>query len=153
MLFLVRHAKAGDRLHDSADDFVRPLSKKGWAQAEALVKPLLHAGAAHTLLASPFTRCIQTLEPLGRKLGITVARDDRLAEGGAFSAVIDLFQSAADGTVMCSHGDVIPEVIAALDRRGCVIHTELFWAKASVWRLERDPHGAVINAWCTPPPN
>ncbi len=33
------------------------------------------------LIASPFLRCVQTLEPLGLALGLPVEPDRRLAEG------------------------------------------------------------------------
>ena len=35
-LFLVRHAKAGNRSEWQGDDHIRPLTPKGWRQAEAI---------------------------------------------------------------------------------------------------------------------
>jgi 8-oxo-dGTP diphosphatase len=43
-----------------------------------------------------------------------------------------------DGAVLCSHGDVIPDVISALERRGMHIAGDPDWRKATVWVLERD---------------
>ena len=95
-------------------------------------------------------RCRQTLEPLAAVTGLPVIDDERLAEGGAFEAVLDLLAGLPDGAVLCSHGDVIPDTIGALERRGCAFATPADWRKASVWVLER--HGSVITAATVWPP-
>jgi 8-oxo-dGTP diphosphatase len=153
MIFLVRHAKAGTRLDSRKQDFVRPLSNKGQAQSEAIVDPLIAAGAGVALFASPFVRCMQTLRPLATRIDAEVVPDDRLAEASSAADLIDFIATAADGTVMCSHGDVIPDVISKLQRRGCAILTDPHWVKASVWVLERDHDGSVVNAWSWPAPD
>lgn len=152
MIYLVRHAKAGDRLHDAHDDRKRPLSKPGWVQAELLAEALLAAGATGPLLSSPFVRCRQTLEPLGKRLGIEVAKDASLAEAQPFEPMLTLLERTPDGSVLCSHGDMIPDMIAGLQRRGCAITTEPQWKKASVWVLERDTDGVFVSAQAWPPP-
>jgi 8-oxo-dGTP diphosphatase len=152
MIFLVRHAKAGDRLHDPREDRKRPLSKAGWAQAELLGKSLLAAGATGPLLASPFVRCRQTLEPLAKRLGLKVAKEDSLSEAQPFEPMLELLQSTPDGSVLCSHGDMIPDMIAGLQRRGCVITNEPQWKKGSVWVLERTEDGTFLDAEAWPPP-
>jgi len=152
MIFLVRHAKAGDRLHNAHDDRKRPLSKPGWAQAEALADALLDAGATGPLISSPFVRCRQTLEPLAKRLDLEIARDDSLSEAKPFEPMLALLQSTPDGSVLCSHGDMIPDMIAGLERRGCVITSAPHWKKGSVWLLERDAHGSFVTAQSWPPP-
>jgi 8-oxo-dGTP diphosphatase len=153
MLFLVRHAKAGDRLNNSKQDFVRALTRNGWHQAEALVDSLIAAGANGPLLASPFTRCLQTLEPLAARLGVGVTADDRLREGRPFRPVVELLAELPDGAVLSSHGDVIPDVMTALERRGCTIVGEPQWKKASVWLLHRNDDGEITTASAWPPPD
>ena len=59
-VLLVRHAKAGSRKDWSGDDRLRPLSKAGHRQAEALV-PLLVGYPITRVLSSPFVRCVQTV--------------------------------------------------------------------------------------------
>ncbi len=150
MLYLVRHAKAGDRHDFHGADELRPLSKAGQRQAAAIARKLAKRGPT-VLLSSPFLRCVQTLEPLGHLLREPVHVDDRLAEGSGFGAVIELFASLPDGAVLCSHGDVIPEVIDALVRRGCELASEPQWSKASTWVLHReDDVFTSVSAW--PPP-
>ena len=71
-LYLVRHAKAGKRKEWTGDDAKRPLDKIGWLQAEALALRLI-ARQPTSLHASPYLRCVQTLEPLAETLDLTVA--------------------------------------------------------------------------------
>ncbi len=151
MLFLVRHAKAGERL-DSGDDTQRPLSKAGWAQALALVSPLLAAGASTPLLSSPYVRCVQTLEPLAAELGFEVTIDKRLGEGESVIAMVEMISALPDGAVLSSHGDMIPDSLSGLQRRGCKFIGEANWKKASVWVIERDAHGNALTARSWPPP-
>ena len=151
MLYLVRHAKAGSRSNWLGDDTERPLSANGKAQADALGRKLAKR-AAGRLLSSPYVRCVQTLEPLAHSLGTSVESDERLAEAQPFAPVIELLAALPDGSVLCSHGDVIPEVMAALERRGCRFDGEPDWRKATTWVLERDD-GDIVSARCWPPPN
>jgi 8-oxo-dGTP diphosphatase len=97
-------------------------------------------------------RCVQTLEPLAHLLREPVHVDERLAEGSSFASVMELFAALPDGAVLCSHGDVIPEVIDALVRRGCEITGEPEWRKASTWVLRRDD-GMFTAARAWPPPD
>lgn len=149
-LYFVRHAKAGSRSDWDGDDMLRPLSKKGWRQAEAISVRLAPLGVS-TLHSSPYLRCRQTLEPLGRALDLDIVDQQALAEGGPFEAVLDLLAGLPDGAVLCSHGDIIPDTMAALVRRGCELHSEPDWRKATVWVLER--HGTEIASaavWSPP---
>ena len=150
-VYLIRHAKAGSRSEWTADDMLRPLSKAGRRQAEALARKLAPLTDA-PLVSSPYVRCVQTLEPLAHAHSRVVLTDDRLAEGAGFTGALELLVGAADGTVLCSHGDVIPETIAALERRGTTFTSAADWRKASVWVLDRDLHGVVIRTACWPPP-
>jgi 8-oxo-dGTP diphosphatase len=149
-LYLVRHAKAGSRRDWDGDDMVRPLSKKGWRQAEALSARLAPLGVV-SLHTSPYLRCRQTLEPLGRALGLDVVDEPALTEGGPFEPVLDLLARLPDGAVLCSHGDIIPDTMAALVRRGCEVRSEPDWRKGSVWVLERGASGIESAVVWAPP--
>ncbi|MFM8451464.1 MAG: hypothetical protein ACKOAQ_01230, partial [Acidimicrobiaceae bacterium] len=53
--------------------------------------------------------------------------------------------------VLSSHGDMIPELIKTLERRGMEVKSKPDWRKASVWVVERTNRGFVsATAW--PPP-
>ena len=155
-LFLVRHAKAGKRskwLEDPAnnnDDRKRPLDDSGILQAAALADRLTDF-APTLLLSSPFKRCVQTLAPLGKHTGLIITEDERLAENNDFEPMLELLESCADGAVLCSHGDMIPMVTDALERRGMVVTGMRDSRKASVWVLERQK-GIIARGHAWPPP-
>ena len=154
-LFLVRHAKAGKRskwLEDPAniDDIKRPLDNKGMLQAVALADRLSDF-APPQLLSSPYIRCMQTLEPLGATLAISVIADERLAENNPFEPILELLEGCPDNSVLCSHGDMIPMVVEALERRGMVVTGMRDSRKASVWVLERQ-NGVIARGHAWPPP-
>ncbi len=152
MLYLVRHGKAGSRSNFPGDDRMRPLSTAGYRQAKALADSLVAAGVK-TLISSPFLRCIETLQPTARAIDAAVAVDERLAEGHSGVDVLELLASIGHAAALCSHGDVIPEAIAALQRRGCEVTSPPDWRKGSVWVLERDAGGEIITAHAWPPPD
>ena len=135
-VYLVRHAKAGERRVWDGDDEDRPLSKTGWKQARAVADRL---EPRHTtrLVSSAYVRCVQTLEPLGELLGQTVETDPRLFEDEPFEPVLEMLGEVPDGSVLCSHGDIIPAVIRALHRRGMEVDTPADWRKGSIWVLKR----------------
>ena len=149
MLYLVRHAKAGSRHNFVGDDKLRPLSPPGRRQAEAVGERLVKAGVQH-FVSSPSLRCIQTLRPAAKAIGAKVDTDDRLFEGRSATGVLDLLATVPDSTALCSHGDVIPETLDALVRRGCEITSIPDWRKASVWVLER-ANGEIVSAEAWPP--
>lgn len=150
-LYLIRHAKAGERRLWTGDDLDRPLSKKGWKQAELAGKRLAKHDPSR-LLSSPYVRCVQTLEPLAQRLGLTVEIDERLTEDEPVGPVTDLLREAKNGTVLCSHGDIIPATIDALKASGMSVRTPVDWRKASVWVLKRDKKGRIVHATVWPPP-
>lgn len=146
IIHLIRHAHAGSRSDWSGDDSQRPLSKKGRAQSEVIADALLtelaavadgHGGAVE-LWSSPFVRCVQTLEPLGDRLDLKVSSVEGLAEGGGGAAALDLLLAAAGaGTavVACSHGDVIPAIIATALGRGATLDGDLEPRKAARYAM------------------
>jgi 8-oxo-dGTP diphosphatase len=136
VIYLVRHAKAGERRVWEGDDRARPLSKVGHKQSEVIAERLVAKGAT-SLFSSPYVRCVQTLEPLAERLGVEIRCDPRLAEGEPFEPVLDLLAEVDNGAVLSSHGDIIPAVVQALARRGMEVQTSPDWRKASIWVLKR----------------
>ena len=134
-LFVVRHVKAGDRSRWDGPDHERPISKTGRRQADALARRLAGENVS-ALIASPSLRCVQSLEPLAELAGLKVEEDDRLAEGSSIEESMAVARDAPDRAVLCSHGDVIPDLIAALVRRGMELTNEPDWRKATLWTLE-----------------
>lgn len=143
-LYLVRHAKAGSRSGYDGPDHERPLTQKGRAQADAIAERLAPAGVPR-VLSSPYVRCVQTLTPLADRLGLRVETTEALAEGAPFEPVLELLAHAEDGTALCTHGDVLPDVLDALARRGTTIHEPVDLSKGVTWVLER-AEGRVVSA-------
>ncbi len=117
IFYFVRHAKAGSRGHWQGDDRVRPLSKKGMRQAEALIdefKPFKIAA----IYSSPFLRCVQTVEQLAADRSLEIQQTPALAEGrglrGAFEFMSD---PRLDDVVLSTHGDMVWELVEDLVRR------------------------------------
>lgn len=150
-LYVVRHADAGTRGHGDNADQLRGLSARGKRQAEGLRDQLADAGIER-LVASPFVRCIDTLTPLAKHLGLEVEVDQRLAEGMGFVGALELAEElrGAPG-VLCSHGDVIPDLLEALIRRGTKLKDEPRWQKASTWVFSRDGDGFSKGRYLAPP--
>jgi 8-oxo-dGTP diphosphatase len=150
-LYVVRHAHAGSRGQADGPDDLRPLSERGWRQAHALVEVLAEAGVTR-LVSSPYVRCMQTLEPLAAALGLAVQADDRLAEGSGFEPALALAEELSEApAVVCSHGDVIPDLLEALVRRGMELQDPARWPKGSTWVLTRDDEGFVKARYLPPP--
>ena len=149
-LYLVRHAKAGSRSDFSGDDRERPLSRAGQEQAAALTLMLGHLPISR-IYSSPYLRCVQTVEPLAKKLSLEVRVTEALAEADVFDDAIALVDKAPKNAVLCSHGDVIPAVIDALMHRGLVIKGEPDWRKGATWVLDRKKSDWA-KAKAIPPP-
>jgi len=150
-IYLVRHAKAGERRTWDGDDIDRLLSSAGWRQSAALAERLARKDPS-VLLSSPYVRCVQTLEPLGLAIDVPVTIEQRLCEDEPFEPVLDLLGEVPDRAVLCSHGDIIPATIRALVRRGMDVVSEPEWRKASVWVVKRSARGRFSRAKAWPPP-
>ena len=150
-IFLVRHAKAGKRSHWDNDDSLRPLDEVGRRQALALADRLSEYNPV-ALVSSPAVRCRETLEPLAERCGLIVASEPKLYEELPYEIALDYVLGAADRTVMCSHGDVIPAILDALVRRGMTIEGMRDTRKASVWVLHKDGDD-FTSAEVWPPPS
>jgi 8-oxo-(d)GTP phosphatase len=151
-LLLVRHASAGAR-STAPGDLDRPLDEHGAAQAAALpslLSPLLDAGAA--IHASPARRCIDTVTPLAAALGTSVIVDEALVEGADVRGLLGRLTTLERGTVWSSHGDVIPELLAMLARRGLDLGDDPTCSKASTWVIDL-VGGAAMSARHLAPPS
>lgn len=150
-LYLVRHAKAGSRSAWIGDDRDRPLVEKGWEQARGIAQRLAPLHPA-ILLSSPYMRCQQTLQPLGEECGLTVVVDPRLEEESPLEKSLAALDDAPDNAVLCSHGDVIPDVINGLLRRGMDIgDAPGALRKAGTFVLHREKGKFVRAEYWAPP--
>ncbi len=148
-ILLLRHAEAGDRSTWAGDDRHRPTDRVGREQAAAIVEQ--YAGRPiDRILTSPYTRCVQTVEPLAADRGLLLEEEEDLAEGAPFDAVQRLLRQL-DGTnaVLCTHGDVVAAVVADLRHRGADLPDDPRCQKAGTWVLDGDP-GRPVAAYLAP---
>ena len=138
-LHLVRHAHAGDRSRwGGVDDLDRPLSEDGHEQAQAIDRWFADR-PVRAVWSSRATRCAQTVTPLAQRLGLDVELRDELTEGARSAVLLELLRTEAlldDDLVVCSHGDLIPEVLNTLLREGMVVIGGRGCEKGSIWSLD-----------------
>lgn len=136
---LVRHAAARPREEwRDRPDRERELTDGGRRQAEELARALLAHGPVDALYTSPYQRCIATLAPLAAATGLTIQEEEALGEvptvpvldrgeawvasawlGGHALALVDRVAREGSGRriVVCSHGDILPALLAVLAGR------------------------------------
>jgi 8-oxo-dGTP diphosphatase len=149
--YVVRHAKAGNRSEWMGDDRLRPLTKSGEKQAEALAD-LLANKPIDKILSSGYLRCLQTVEPLAAKRKLPVEPVKELEEGAGGDGVVRLIQKfKGRNIVLCTHGDVMEELLERLIAEGLVPRARAMMEKGSTWVLE-EKDGTITGAKYLPAP-
>jgi len=152
-VFLVRHADAKSRANCPDDDRLRPLSKKGESQAHGLVGQLQGA-KIRRVLSSPAVRCTNTVEPLASEHGVKVEHTDVLFEGSDAAKAFDLLCHVAKekgDSVLCTHGDLVPELLRIASRDGMSVDDEPRWPKGSTWAIDVDGKRFTRARYLAPP--
>jgi 8-oxo-(d)GTP phosphatase len=122
-LIVVRHASAGDAEEWVGDDSLRALDDRGLRQASGLVEQLA-AFEIRRIVSSPFTRCVQTVEPLGDARGLEVELADDLAEGAGPERVRSLLLGlGATATAVCGHGPEL-QLLFGKTKKGATVIVE-----------------------------
>jgi 8-oxo-dGTP diphosphatase len=149
--YVVRHAKAGDRADWKGDDRLRPLTKSGWRQAEALADSLENE-PIDRILSSPYVRCVQTVEPLATRRKVPVEPRKDLEEGSGGESVVRLVDEfKGRNIVLCTHGDVVQELLERLIAGGLVQRARANMEKGSTWVLA-ETAGKITGARYLPAP-
>lgn len=143
---LIRHAKAKNRLAWEQADHLRPLTKRGRREANAIARRLGDE-PVQRLVSSPFSRCLQTLEPLAVTLDLPIETTDLLAEGAGGERATELLLAlAGSGSIAaCTHGDVLYEIAEVVARTGVTLDGPRAAPVASTWVLEVD-EGRFVGA-------
>ena len=139
-ILVVRHGTAGSKSRFSGDDKMRPLDKKGRAQAEALVGQLSAFGPTD-VYAADRVRCHQTVEPLAEELGVMICNEPTLTEEAyaenpkrARRRVLQI-AGLHRTPVICTQGKVIPDLIAWWCDRDGIRPDKSRNRKGSTWVL------------------
>lgn len=150
LTYVVRHGDAGDKAAWRGVDGERPLSNEGWRHAGGLVVGL-EDFPIDRILSSPALRCRQTVGPVAALNGLPVEDCDLLgigAEAAALAAFINGRES--EGVVMCTHGEVLQDLLAILIGERALVTDCLVWPKGSTWVLQRTV-GGRLRARFLPP--
>jgi 8-oxo-dGTP pyrophosphatase MutT (NUDIX family) len=139
-VLIVRHGTAGSKSRFSGDDKIRPLDKKGRAQAEALVAQLSTFGPTDVHAADRL-RCHQTVQPLAEELGVIISNEPTLTEEAYADnpkrgrrRALQIAESQRT-PVICTQGKVIPDLIAWWCDRDGVRPDKSRNRKGSTWVL------------------
>jgi 8-oxo-dGTP diphosphatase len=104
------------------------------------------------VVSSPHVRCVQTVEPLAADRGFDVEYHDALAEGAPLRATLALMEEASvEAPVLCTHGDVVGNVIGHLESLGVPGADETKCKKGSTWVLTVE-NAEFVRAEYLPPP-
>jgi phosphohistidine phosphatase SixA len=111
-VWVVRHGCAGHKEDWCGNDDGRPLDPAGTAQAAAVAELLVNV-EPRRLLSSPTRRCMDTLQPLAVRLGLSIEVDIRLCPQYGHVPLIDIIRDPlSDGTVVCSHGEAMKPLLS-----------------------------------------
>lgn len=118
-IVIVRHGKAMSPSQWKGNDRTRPLLPKGIEQAERLA-PALAAFAPVKIVSSTAVRCLNTIGPVARRLGLAVRESDGISQDAYEDGLSRAGKQIAkrlqrrEPVVLCSHGPVIPELIQGI---------------------------------------
>ena len=150
MLLVVRHADAGDQRSWKGPDRLRPLSPMGCRQAEGLVVRL-EDYPIDRILSGPTRRCQQTVQPLARDRFLAVEPLAALGENAGPTQLRTLvWDRALHNAVLCTHGEVIGQLLGELVAEGLVAEDPLDWPEGSTWLLQRTDQGQVYGRLLAP---
>jgi 8-oxo-dGTP diphosphatase len=126
VVLLIRHASAGERLESPVKDRARRLDAAGRADARAL-PAALSAYAIDRIVSSPRARCLATVAPLARRLGLEIECRDELTPDASRKETLALLAELPDSALVCTHREVFERVF-----RG-----EVTCEKGGTWLVER----------------
>ncbi len=115
----LRHGKAVSPEKWDGPDATRPLTPRGAGQAASVAQGIAGFRPAR-LISSTAVRCLDTIAPTARITGLEVAEDDGISQdaysssGDRVTQVVQRAFERAETVVLCSHGPVLPQIIAAV---------------------------------------
>jgi len=151
-IHLIRHASAGLRDDLDPDDTLRPLDATGRRQSKAIRNGLINHPITR-IGSSNFTRCRETVKPLAKFLSLPIEPEAALMEGSQLERTMGLIRELQqEAAALCTHGDVIADLIGHLFAEGVPMNGPMEWGKGSIWVL-RTVAGRVVSGEYIPPPD
>ncbi len=139
-MLLLRHASADKRLSTPSLDDARELDRTGRREASLLCGSL--AGYSIDLIvSSPLVRCLQTVAPLGKALGLDVEVRSELEPRATRRDALRLLRELPPTALVCTHREVLESVFDG------AIECE----KGGAWVVERRGRSLTPVAYLPPP--
>jgi len=154
IVYILRHASAGQSKSDPAKDEKRPLDKDGIDQCgytgRALAAMDVHVDA---LISSPLKRSTQTASLVGNEIAFEgkIALDDALRPQGTFAQFRDLLgrYANAEAIMVVGHNPSLSEFLSLLiSERSSEVAVDL--KKGAVARVDVDKQSGTLQ-WCLTP--
>lgn len=131
----LRHGKAVPGHTFDGVDAERPLLPEGKQEARAAAASIA-AYLPKKLVSSDAVRCVKTIRPLAKLTGLPVKQTHKISQdgweqGGADVAAVVAKRLAKRVTaVLCSHGPVLPEIVAEVARQSNTVNDQSVRAAA-----------------------
>lgn len=136
VIYLVRHALAGVKAEWKKQDWFRPLDRDGVRQAKR-IHLAMEPRPVTRIISSHYKRCVDTVRPLAMAEGIDLEKEKALGAKGDPDTVVAMFRRLErESAVVCTHGEIIGDVIGKLAADGVPLDGPAEWRKGSIWVLE-----------------
>lgn len=140
MLYLVRHANAEKRIC-GLDHPQRHLTAKGLQQSQQLAAWFcLQRPSPHVIFASPFTRCMETAQPIAAALNVPLTTAIWLSHGAELALCLEQIHRLAkhQTTLLVGHEPELSHMLSALLNE---THADLTFTKAGIACLSPSEQG------------
>ncbi|MFN8052143.1 MAG: phosphoglycerate mutase family protein [Acidimicrobiales bacterium] len=138
-LWIVRHGRAVRRRTWEGPADRRPLDAMGRRQADALAA-MLALDPPEAIMTSPAVRCRETVVPLHHASSVPIRLERTLQPPTKPAAVVELLGRLADRTLLCTHGEVMTPLLAALRAAGVEVADDLrdveLLQSGATWELD-----------------
>lgn len=142
-IYFIRHARALDRDLWHHADHLRPLTEVGYRQADDIARTLRRARVDRVVSSRAF-RCVDTVWPLADAIGARVHLHDALFEGASADQALTLMRRLRGRRIaLCTHGDVMQDVLETLDENGTDLDAGIRLAKGAYWVFDLDGRGRI----------
>jgi 8-oxo-dGTP pyrophosphatase MutT (NUDIX family)/phosphohistidine phosphatase SixA len=117
-LVVLRHGKAMPHEQWDGPDHTRPLLHRGIEQSRSVAGGIAAFGP-EVLVSSTAARCIATIAPTAELTGVevkhsrSISQDAYSGDGARVRRQVEKRLDRRVGAVLCSHGPVIPQIVAA----------------------------------------
>ena len=118
-LIILRHTKALERGDWDGDDSKRTLDERGLQQSERLIQHL-QPFAIDEIYSSDYTRCVQTVTPLGQSRELSITQIPNLNEETFLHdperaiSFANAVKQDEKNILICSHNPVIPTMVRGI---------------------------------------